>query len=587
MKAMMRFLCAFACIVVFASNVRANAAENDFKQIEYFGSQVKFNGSASYSVRFVGTVDDIMTECTKLGFDIVWTWTEKNGATGSETIELEVDTVYTSVYGKGDYGQEQYIKDDLDNGHEYFYVASPSSKIYIDRYEFSNFEITPYAISADGQKVSYDKKSVLYHDGKVSDGTVTPKSEQIYNEFGIALNTVPELHSLSNFNPTLNEYQSIKAYWFDGMDRNGQKTKVFAYVGFPEGASESSQVPAVVLLHGGGGHAYLPWVKMWNDRGYAAIAIDHTGYFPTSRNAGLTETCTRWSHGLPDKLKEIGYVSAPNKDDMSASALNVQDMWMYHAVGQSILAGNILRADSRVDSDSVGICGISWGGVITSLTVGYDTRFAFAVPIYGSGYLDESLGWMGDKFSSTETQQLWLAQDRFENVDMPVLWLCWNDDSPFSINSNTKSYIDTVKNNSNTRIAMIDHMYHSHTDAWKRAEAIAFADSVVMDGEKLTGFVEQPTGTYVNVELDISPSVSSVSAKLYYITSPMTYSNQDKFGKGNNVYMTQTWQTKLLNISDGRISDTLPTEAKGYYIEITSVIGGIQYVTTSTFVTIG
>ena len=77
MKAMMRFLCAFACIVVIASNVRANAAENDFKQIEYFGSQVKFNGSASYSVRFIGTVDDIMTECTKVGFDIVWTWTEK------------------------------------------------------------------------------------------------------------------------------------------------------------------------------------------------------------------------------------------------------------------------------------------------------------------------------------------------------------------------------------------------------------------------------------------------------------------------------------------------------------------------------
>lgn len=586
MRNTIRFLCSFLCAVLLVSNVSAKALETSSENVEYFGSQVKFNGSASYSVRFVGTLDSISTDCVEFGFDVLWTYTEKSGAVGSEELKLKTDIVYTSVYGKGNYGEERYSKNDLDNGHEYFFVASPENKIYIDRFEFSKFEITPYAINADGQKIPYSKKSMLYHDGKVSNGTVTAKNEQIYSEFQGALNKTPELHSISSFNPTLNEYQHIKAYWFDGMDRNCKKTKVFAYVGFPEGASETSKVPAVVLLHGGGGHAYLPWVKMWNDRGYAAIAIDHTGYFPTSRNAGIAESCTRWKYGIPDKLKEIGYTDAPNKDDMSASNLNVQDMWMYHAVGQSILAGNILRADSRVKSDSVGICGISWGGVVTSLTVGYDSRYAFAIPIYGSGYLDESLGWMGDKFSSADTQALWLAQDRFENATMPILWLCWNDDSPFSINSNTKSYRDTVKNNSDTRIAMIDHMYHSHTSAWERGEAIAFADSVVMNGEKLTGFTEQPRGTNLNVGLDISPSATIVSAKLYYITSPMTYSVQNKFGVGSNVYMNQTWQNKALNISNGRISGTLPAEAKGYYIEIISEIGGKQYVTTSGYVTV-
>jgi hypothetical protein len=34
------------------------------------------------------------------------------------------------------------------------------------------------------------------------------------------------------------------------------------------------KVPGIVLLHGGGGTAFESWVKLWVDRGYAAIAID-------------------------------------------------------------------------------------------------------------------------------------------------------------------------------------------------------------------------------------------------------------------------------------------------------------------------
>ena len=151
---------------------------------------------------------------------------------------------------------------------------------------------------------------------------------------------------------------------------------------------------------------------------------------------------------------------------MGSSKGKVENMWMYHAVGQTILAANILRADERVDADKVGVTGISWGGVITSITIGYDNRFAFAIPIYGSGYLNESLAWMKDNFGGAETQELWLAQDNFDKVDMPVLWLCWNDDTCFSINSNSKSFLDTIKNNPETRISMINKMMHSHGCGW-------------------------------------------------------------------------------------------------------------------------
>ena len=39
-------------------------------------------------------------------------------------------------------------------------------------------------------------------------------------------------------------------------------------------------MPGIVLVHGGGGVPFASWVKMWNDRGYAAIAMSVTGDFP-------------------------------------------------------------------------------------------------------------------------------------------------------------------------------------------------------------------------------------------------------------------------------------------------------------------
>ena len=90
---------------------------------------------------------------------------------------------------------------------------------------------------------------------------------------------------------------------------------------------------------------------------------------------------------LVPPFAQDGYVVAPNNSEMGDYDIPVVDQWMYHAVSAAILAHNILRNDIRVDATKIGICGISWGSVITSITIGYDSRFAFAVPIYGSGYL--------------------------------------------------------------------------------------------------------------------------------------------------------------------------------------------------------
>jgi dipeptidyl aminopeptidase/acylaminoacyl peptidase len=64
-----------------------------------------------------------------------------------------------------------------------------------------------------------------------------------------------------------------KAIYFDALNYQGKPTRVFAWLGIPEGASADNPVPAIVLVQGGGGTAFKNWVRMWNERGYAAISI--------------------------------------------------------------------------------------------------------------------------------------------------------------------------------------------------------------------------------------------------------------------------------------------------------------------------
>jgi len=381
------------------------------------------------------------------------------------------------------------------------------------------------------------------------------------------INKACEYDECPEFMP-MDEYKGIKAITYDGAELNGKKTKVFAYMGFPEVVS--GKVPAIVLVHGGGGAPYLKWIKQWNDQGYAAIAMSNTGYFPMSVNAGADETeedAKLWSYGLSGVFAEYGYVDAPNNDAMKNSEKPIEEQWMYHAVCDVILANSILRCDVRVDENKIGVMGVSWGGVITALAIGYDKRFAFAIPVYGSGYLAEGMGYIGNYFRDGKNPELWLAEKYFSEVDIPILWQCWNSDRPFSVNSNSGSYLDTAKNNEKTRLSIIHDMNHAHTWSWIRPEPMAFADFVCRDG-KCIPFFDADEKKVVNPD-----SAEIKSVKIYYITAKLKYAVNPET-KGYS--MGQNW---LIQDYDGKI----PQNAKGWYLEITSVIDGKKVATATPF----
>lgn len=381
----------------------------------------------------------------------------------------------------------------------------------------------------------------------------------------------------------VNEWSNIQAITYDGAAIGSQKTKVFAYVGFPVGASADKKVPAIVLVHGGGGHAYAEWIKLWTDRGYAAIAMDTTGYFPSAQGKGIagrgSDVPDLWHYGLYGDFAEAGYGDAPNNDEMHAYSQTLEQQWMYHAVTDTILAHTILAGDSRVDSSKIGIAGISWGGVIASLAIGWDTRYAFAIPIYGSGYLDLALSWAGPLFSQSETKGMWSAADRFDRVLMPVLWLGWSNDFCFSINSNSRSYEATKQ--AGAILSMKLQWEHSHLHGWQPLESYRFADSIVKGGPSLTTCVTEPAGRSFSFHIKTAGDVIGVTARACYIRERLSYSAKPPDAWPATI--DQTWETAPCAVEGDTVRGTLPCEAVGYYVELTTKTPGGEYITSTRF----
>ena len=382
------------------------------------------------------------------------------------------------------------------------------------------------------------------------------------------LNTNPRVAYFPEFDST-GEYKGfdlkgIQAIAYDGADYKGQRTKVFAHIGFPENMTKP--VPAVVLVHGGGGHPEDLWIKKWNAKGYGAIAMDTTGYFPTEPAPHLYgDFAATLKRELVAPFAEEGYTVGPYNSGMGDWMLPAGDQWMYQAVAAVILAHNILRNDPRVDPDRIGISGISWGGVITSITIGYDTRFAFAVPIYGCGYMGCGYADLSNRFRQPGVQK-WFAEKRFSKVKMPVMWLSWNDDPNFSANISAMSYLDTKGNNPNTCLSLHHRMWHSHEYGYTPEESYWFDDEVLKGNRIPAVKADYSEG---NVSYCCTGKIKR--ARLFYIDEKMTYIKRSKYSEVyadvELSFLKQDWQ--ILDLPPTETAAELPGNAVGKYVEFT------------------
>ena len=236
-------------------------------------------------------------------------------------------------------------------------------------------------------------------------------------------------------------------------------------------AKREGKVPGMVLVHGGGGTAHKEWVKKWNDQGFAAISIAVEGQ--TDEQIPNAQRGARW--------KQHDWAGPTRNGIYGDSAEPLADQWMYHAVADCILANSLLRSLPEVDADKVGLSGFSWGGVITSTVIGIDSRFTFAIPVYGCGHLFDCENQYARALSDNQLyRQVWDPMVRMERVKMPVLWLSWPEDKHFALDCLAATYSAAPGPH---MVTLIPKMGHSGAASWKPAESYAFAKSVVLDGK--------------------------------------------------------------------------------------------------------
>ena len=339
------------------------------------------------------------------------------------------------------------------------------------------------------------------------------------------------------------QVDGVKSFFFEGAPFKGKPTRVFAYYGVP--AKSDEKLPAMVLIHGGGGSAFDRWVKVWNARGYAAIAMDLCGCVPVG-------TYGNW------KRHELG---GPAGWDASFAQLQdpVGDQWTYHATSAVILAHSLIRSYPEIDPDRIGVTGISWGGYLTCVISGVDSRFKFAAPVYGCGLLGENSAWL-PAFEKMGQEQagLWLKQwdpsHYLPNAKMPILWVNGTNDFAYPMDSWKKSYLLPR----GTRdLCLRVRMPHGHGPAGENPEEIRiFADSILRHGKPLAKITDQ------------DHSDSEVWAS-YQSELPITKAELN-YPAETGRWQDRKWESVPAKIdgSANRVSASIPSNARVIYLNL-------------------
>lgn len=335
----------------------------------------------------------------------------------------------------------------------------------------------------------------------------------------------------------------LQKVWFHGEPYKGKPTRVFAWVGRPvekvteEIGSAGPQYPAMVLVHGGGGRAFAKWAEYWAKRGYVAIAMDTAGNGSDKKR-------------LPD--------GGPSQHDQEKfrefTVDNAKDMWTYHAVADVILAHSLIRSMPEVDADRTGLTGISWGGYLTCITAGVDTRFKAAVPVYGCGFLGDNSVWSRNGSLGRlkpQTRQLWLQlfdpSSYVGNTRCPIMFLNGTNDFAYHMDSHRKT-MELVDPKLLTTAIQVN-LRHGHI--WTFGVVDAFIDSKLRGTNPLVRVGE----VRVKDNVAFAPLMSAATKNERFADATLVYSNVI-----GNWPAKRPWKTAKANISGQTVSATLPTE---------------------------
>ncbi len=339
--------------------------------------------------------------------------------------------------------------------------------------------------------------------------------------------------------------EGVKGLFFDSVPWKGKPTRVFAWYGVPEGKSKA---PAMVLIHGGGGTAFAEWVRVWNRRGYAAIAMDTCGATngkPDPKQPLYQFEKPRHAMGGPPGWGGFDQIDQPP-----------EDQWTYHAVIAAILAHSLIRSFPEVDPKRVGLTGISWGGYLTSIVAGVDSRFRFAAPVYGCGYLGDDSFWVPTftKMGAEKARRwldLWDPSRYLAGARCPMLWVNGTNDFAYPLSSYQRSYrLPRGRRTLSIRV----RMPHGHPPGVAPKEIHAFAESVLNKSTPLARIRSSGvTGSEAWARFDSKRPI--VKAELNFTTQSGSWPHR-------------RWETTTAALGKEHASAAVPSGATAFYLNL-------------------
>jgi dienelactone hydrolase len=258
----------------------------------------------------------------------------------------------------------------------------------------------------------------------------------------------------------------VRPIYYEGEHYNGKPTRIFAYYGKPEG---EGPFPAVLLIHGGGGKAFADWALLWAKRGYVALAPDLAGNGPDGRLE---------DGGPNQRHEEIFRDFSRNNDDY-------KNMWTWQVIAALLRGHALLAAQKEVDADRIAATGISWGGYLTCILAGVDTKLKAAVPVYGCGFLHENSGWKESQFDKMPPEQrdCWVSlfdpSQHLDRANCPMLFVNGTNDFAYPPDSWNKS---TLLPKGPVQRSFTINLPHAHIFTFKEVDA--FIDSVLLKDAK-------------------------------------------------------------------------------------------------------
>ena len=365
----------------------------------------------------------------------------------------------------------------------------------------------------------------------------------------------------------------IKSLVYANEPFNGQPTEVFAFYATPGSLAGNPELdkdlPAVVLIHGGGGTAFAEWVQLWAKRGYAAIAMDLSGRQPTAPefDAASGELKIQKDHRKLERVRlKNGGPEHGHVQKFSNVGGDLSDDWQVHSVAAVMRAHSLIRSFAEVNPEKTAVTGISWGGYMTCLVASLDHRFRAAVPVYGCGYLYEGESVQKRQIDSLPDQQRaeWIAMYDpsawLPQCQVPILFVNGTNDVHYPLNSYAKSY-SLVQGPRQIRIEV--NMRHGHPPGWEPQEIGLFIDHLLIGGQALPVF-ESPEMTGQRLTANCNVAALPATAQLHFTTDTGLLSDRK-------------WQSveATFDQDSGVVSATVPEEALIWFVSATDSRGAM------------